>query len=355
MPDYGVLLDDEIWAYIKRSEEFYPPDAVGLSIKDQRAVYDRMCAAFHQGCPANVQTWDAPFGGVACRRYEVGPSGVTVVYYHGGGFVVGGLDSHDDICAEICAQTGFRVISVDYRLAPEITFPGCFEDAWAAFNAIAAAHPGDIVLAGDSAGGNLAAAVAHHARGRVEGRIKGQVLIYPGLGGDWGQGSYVTHAHAPQLTVADMAFYQQIRAGGTPPKGDPRYAPLHDTDFSGLPPSVIITAECDPLSSDGESYRDAILNAGGQAVWIEERGLVHGYLRARRMSQRAAASFERIVKAITSLGAGDGAGQPGLAQKRSGLHGVGEGCTEPRQDRRRKLQLVDNRLFRWSLGIAKII
>ncbi|MBW4963128.1 alpha/beta hydrolase [Sulfitobacter sp. CW3] len=304
-PDYGVLLDDEIWAYMRRSDEFYPPDAVGLTIEDQRAVYNKMCAAFHQTHPDGVQTWDVTFGGVPCRRYEVGASDITVIYYHGGGFVVGGLDSHDDVCAEICAGTGYRVISVDYRLAPEVIFPGCFNDAYGAFEAIAAGHPGDIVLAGDSAGGNLAAAVAHYARGRVDGRIKGQVLIYPGLGGDRTRGSYVRHANAPQLTVADMEFYQQVRSGGEPPKGDPRYAPLHDTDFTGLPPSVMITAECDPLSSDGETYRDAVLAAGGQAIWVEEPGLVHGYLRARVMSQKAAVSFDRILRAISALGAGD--------------------------------------------------
>jgi acetyl esterase len=304
-PDYRVLLDDEIWAYMHRSETFYPPDAVGLTIEEQRAVYDRMCAAFHQGHPDGVKTWDAPFGGVPCRVYESDETDVTVVYFHGGGFVVGGLDSHDDLCAEICAQTGYRVISVGYGLAPEVTFPGCFNDAWAAFAAIAEAYSGPLLLAGDSAGGNLAAAMTHHARGRVDGRIRGQVLIYPGLGGDWGQGSYVLHANAPQLTVADMEFYQNIRAGGAPPKGDPRYAPLQDTDFSSLPPSVMLTAECDPLSSDGETYRDAILAAGGQAMWIEGQGLVHGCLRARMMSEKAAAFFGQVVQAIKSLGAGD--------------------------------------------------
>lgn len=304
-PDYRVLLDDEIWAYMHRSETFYPPDAVGLTIEEQRAVYDRMCAAFHQSHPDGVKTWDAPFGGVPCRVYEGDETDVTVVYYHGGGFVVGGLDSHDDVCAEICAQTGYRVISVDYGLAPEVIFPGCFNDAWAAFDAIAKAYAGPLLLAGDSAGGNLAAAMTHHARGRVDGRIRGQVLIYPGLGGDWGQGSYVLHANAPQLTVADMEFYQNIRAGGAPPKGDPRFAPLQDTDFSSLPPSVMLTVECDPLSSDGETYRDAILAAGGQAMWIEGQGLVHGCLRARMMSEKAAAFFGQIVQAIKSLGAGD--------------------------------------------------
>ena len=308
MPDYGALLDAEVWAYITRSEGFYPPDAVDLTIAEQRAVYDTMCAAFHQGRPATVTVTDEPLGGVSCRRYERGnsDSDITVIYYHGGGFVVGGLDSHDDICAEICDLTGYRVVSVDYALAPEHPFPRCFNDAWSAATAIAAQWRGPLLLAGDSAGGNLAAAVAHYARGRLDERIAGQVLIYPGLGGDWGQGSYVEHAEAPQLSTRDMEFYMKIRCGGAaPPQGDPRYAPLHDTDFAGLPPTVLITAQCDPLSSDGGAYRDALLAAGGQAVWTEEPGLVHGYLRARVMSQRAAESFDRVVAALTALGRGD--------------------------------------------------
>lgn len=303
-PDYRVLLDEEIWAYMDRSDSFYPPDAVSLTIDQQRAVYNRMCAAFHQPHPDGVRTWDVAFGGVPCRVYEADTSAITVVYYHGGGFVVGGLDSHDDVCAEICAATGYRVISVDYALAPEAVFPACFNDAWAAFQAIAAAYDGGIVLAGDSAGGNLAAAVAHTARASFQGRIAGQVLIYPGLGGDRSKGSYITHANAPQLTVADMEFYQQVRSGGAPPVDDPRYAPLHDTDFTDLPPTVILTVACDPLSSDGEAYAAAINGAGGQAHWHEAAGLVHGCLRARVMSRKAAAFFDQVTAAIGAVGVG---------------------------------------------------
>lgn len=306
-PDYQKLIDAEMWDYIARSESFYPPDAVDLTITDQRRVYNEMAAAFHAGRPEGVRTWDEPHGGVPCRRYEVGPSDVTVIYYHGGGFVVGGLESHDDVCAEICARTGYRVVSVDYGLAPETIFPGCFEDAWAAFNGISTAFAGDLLLAGDSAGGCLAAAMAHHAREHGDNsRLAGQVLIYPGLGGLSDRGSYVEHADAPQLKTSDMVFYQKLRTGGgTVPAGDPRYAPLQDSAFSDLPPTMIFTAQCDPLASDGEQYRDALCGAGGQAVWFNEAGLVHGYLRARGMSERARDSFDRIVAAVAALGRRD--------------------------------------------------
>ena len=307
MADYTVLIDDEVWAYIRRTDSFYPPDAVDLSVDEQRKVYDRMCAAFRAPRPEGVMSWDESYGGVSCRRYEVSASDVTVVYYHGGGSVVGSLESHDDICAEICARTGYRVIAVDYALAPEKPFPKCFEDCWSAFEAIRTHWSGPIVLVGDSAGGNRAAAVAHFARGKEGDRAVGQVLMYPGLGTRRTHyGSYVEHAQAPHLTMRDVEFYRLVRTGGVESAVyDPRHNPLQDSDFSQLPPTVIVTAQCDPLSSDGEEYRDAILAAGGKAVWFEEPGLVHACLRARNMSARARVFFDRVVDAIDALGKGD--------------------------------------------------
>ncbi|WP_420584622.1 alpha/beta hydrolase [Ruegeria sp.] len=299
--DYERLIDEETWAFIKRTAESYPEDAVGRSIEDQRRVYDAMCQDFRQPRPDSVNAQDRSADGVPVRVYTAGDPTRTVVYFHGGGFVVGGLDSHDDVCAEICAQTGYRVVAVDYRLCPEHVHPAQFRDSWTATNWVAQEYGDPIVLAGDSAGGNLAAAVAHHARGRLDGLL-GQVLIYPGLGGDTSAGSYVEHAHAPLLTLDEIRFYERVRCGGAAPDADPSFAPLQDSDFSGLPPTVVVTADCDPLRDDGQVYCDGITAAGGQAHWINEPGLVHGYLRARSSVKRAADSFERISVAIEALG-----------------------------------------------------
>lgn len=301
--DYERLIDEETWAFIRRTAESYPDGAVDLSIEDQRRVYNAMCAEFRQPRPDGVSVQDISADGVPVRVYTAGDPTRTVVYFHGGGFVVGGLDSHDDVCAEICAQTGYRVVSVDYRLCPEHVHPAQFDDSWTALNWVAQEYSGPIVLAGDSAGGNLAAAVAHHARGRVEG-IVGQVLIYPGLGGDTSQGSYVEHAQAPLLSRDDILFYEKMRCGGEAPANDPSFAPLQDTDFSGLPSTVVVTADCDPLRDDGPAYCQKITAAGGYAHWINEPGLIHGYLRARVSVKRAADSFERISVAIEALGLG---------------------------------------------------
>ena len=308
--DYERLIDSEVWAFIRRTDEWFPPETIGLQIERQREIYDAMCRAFHAGRPTDVATQDLTMDvagrSLPARRYlRAGTSpSATIVYYHGGGFILGGLDSHDDICAELCAGTGYDVISVDYRLAPEHLHPAAFDDAVAAFTWAAATNDLPIVLCGESAGGNLAAAVAHATRDHAR-TASGQVLIYPILGGDMTRGSYVTHADAPMLSTRDVLFYRDVRFGAGGYVEDAPVAPLADRDFSGLPPTIVFTAQCDPLSSDGEAYRDRILAAGGRAAWREEPGLVHSYLRARRMSRRAAEGFDRIVAAVASLGKGE--------------------------------------------------
>jgi acetyl esterase len=312
MTDYSKLIDAETWAFIDRTNSYYPPDAVDRSIAEQRHTYDRMCREFHAGYPERVTAEDAvipaaaPERAVPVRIYRnAAPDpAALVLYFHGGGFVVGGLESHDDVCAEICERTGYEVLSVDYRLSPEHIHPAAYEDCRAAFEWAAADDERPLLLAGDSAGGILAAAVAHTVRGHKRAPI-GQVLIYPGFGGDQTKGSYVTHAEAPLLTVRDMAFYKDVRTGGKDVSNDVTFAPFADPDFSGLPPTVIVSAECDPLSDDGREYRDRVNRAGGKAAWFNERGLVHGYLRARHTVGRARESFARIVEAVRALGKGE--------------------------------------------------
>lgn len=307
MTDYRTLIDEDTWAFIDRTSAFYPRDATDNSIERRRDVYNRMCREFFAGYPEGVSAENKfialPGRRIQIRRYRAMryDAHAVVIYYHGGGFVVGGLDSHDDICAEVCHRTGYEVVAVDYRLAPEHPHPASFEDAFAAYQWVTEGYDIPIVLAGDSAGGNLAAAVAQAAR-KLKTRPIGQMLIYPLLSDDMKGSSFVRHAQAPMLTMSDLQYYRGVRTAGRTVVHDASFAPLSDTDFSGLPPTIIITAEYDPLSSDGETYRDRILDAGGKAWWHEEAGLVHGYLRARHIVARARESFTRIVDAIRMLG-----------------------------------------------------
>ncbi|RUT89838.1 alpha/beta hydrolase [Mesorhizobium sp. M7A.T.Ca.US.000.02.1.1] len=307
---YETRLDPALWAYIDAVNGWYPPEILGLPIDKQRAVYDRMSRAFHQGRPPGVKAGDGLIAAagrdIPIRRYRLAGKAAQamVIYYHGGGFILGGLESHDDICAELCAGTGFDLLSVDYRLAPEHVHPAAFDDAITAFEWAAATSGLPLVLCGESAGGNLAAAVAQATRRHIRAAV-GQVLIYPELGGDDTAGSYIEHANAPLLSVADIAFYRDVRSARRQSPDDPTFSPLRDTDFSGLPPTVIVTAQCDPLSSDGETYRDRIVAAGGKAWWHEEPRLVHSFLRARTNVPAAAEAFARVVGAVAALGRGE--------------------------------------------------
>lgn len=296
--DYQTLIDDATWAFIRRTEACYPTDTASRTIADQRSIYDAMARSFHRGYPPGVTVRDEKIGDVPCRRYT--GAHPTVIYLHGGSFVLGGLHSHDDVCAEISARTGFQVIAADYRLAPEHPHPAAYDDALAVARAVATTGP--YLLVGDSAGGTLAASVAQSLRN--DAPATGLVLIYAGLGADPDHGSYSTHAHAPMLTRADILSYRQVRQeGGSTSINDPTAAPMRDTNFTGLPPTIAFSAECDPHADAGRDYCARITASGGQATWHLERGLVHGYLRARHSVPRAAASFDKIINAISTLGA----------------------------------------------------
>ncbi len=298
------ITDPEVLEFIARTDSFYPPNTVGSPIAEQRRVYDEMCAAFRQPRPAGVvvtdETIDGPGGPIPQRRYvPASADPATVVYYHGGGFVVGGLESHDDVCAEIAVATGCPVVSVDYRLCPEHIHPAAYDDSLAA--ARAAVAEGPVILAGDSAGGNLAAAVAQTLRGAA---IKGQVLIYPGLGGEGlDLPSYTECAEAPLLTARDVRFYRGVRAGGDVPEDDPTFFPLAAGDFSGLTRCFISAAGVDPLRDDGVEYVRRLIGAGVTAYCVVEPQLPHGHLRARTTSHRAREAFGRILDAIREFAA----------------------------------------------------
>jgi acetyl esterase len=300
--DYSIRIDAETWGFINKVKNHYPPDTVDLDVFSQRKVYNTMCGAFRQAYPTGVTAKNCLANDVPLRCYQRhgADAAAVVLYCHGGGFVVGGLDSHDDVCAEICDQTGFAVVSVDYRLSPEHVHPAAYDDCLAAFHWVREHYNLPLVLAGDSAGANLAAAVAHTVR--TVTALAGVVLIYPSLGPLKSTGSYAEHAHAPLLSIDEMAFYEAIRSNGADTTSDANFAPLLDNDFSGLPPTVAVSAECDPLCDDSEEYCAVIQGAGGSAIWINEVGLVHGYLRARHTVKRARDSFTRIVAAIDAFG-----------------------------------------------------
>jgi len=304
--------DPEVVAFIERTLDFYPADAFTYTVEQNRAVYDRYCAAFRQERPPGLAVHDftiaaaKPSRLIPARRYKPAHAGphdeVAVLYLHGGGMVVGGLHSHDDVCAELSLRTGLEVVAADYRLAPENPHPAFTDDAEAAFLHLAQSGK-RVVVAGDSAGGNLTAALCLRRKAAGDPRPIGQVLIYPGLGGDPRRGSYIENAEAPLLRTDEALSYFRVISGGRERSEvtDPDIMPLKARDFSGLPPAFIVSADIDPLRDDARDYADAIRKAGGIAAYRNEPELVHGYLRARVMSQRAALSFSAICEAVARL------------------------------------------------------
>lgn len=288
-----------ILEFLEICDGFYPPDAVEASIAQQRAWYDALCARFDRPLPKGMATEDGRIGAVAIRRYM--PAAIrtaAVLYYiHGGGFVVGSLESHHAICAEIADRAGAELVSVDYRLAPEHVWPAQTDDCFAVLtHLLADGHK--VVLIGDSAGGNLAAGLAIRARDAGLSGIVGQALIYPALGGDLVSGSYTEMAEAPGLTTADVAYYRAVLQA---PADDVVAYPLLSASLAGLPPAYITVAHFDPLRDDGWHYAERLRQAGVEATFRDEPQMVHAWLRARHMSEGAHRGFDALCEAIAGM------------------------------------------------------
>ncbi|MCV9999892.1 alpha/beta hydrolase [Pararhizobium sp. YC-54] len=289
-----------ILAFHKRCEAFYPADAVDASIEQQRAWYDALCAEFDAPSPEGLTRRDEIVGGrVPVRRYR--PAEIAtqtrLFYIHGGGFVVGSLQSHDAICAEISHAAKAELVSIDYRLAPEHVWPAAFDDCYEVLVWLLADHR-PLVVVGDSAGGNLAAGMTLKAKVEAIGGIVGQVLIYPGLGGDLVSGSYAEMAEAPGLSTADVAYYRDVLKA----PGENAFAhPLKAVDFSGLPPAYITSAHFDPLRDDAALYAQRLIAAGVSVTYRDEPQMIHAWLRARHMSEGAREGFKHLCRGVSDL------------------------------------------------------
>jgi len=229
---------------------------------------------------------DGPGGPVPVRTYRPGTPGPhpTVVFFHGGGFVIGDLDTHDDHARLLCRDVDAVVVSVDYRLAPETPFPGGYDDCLAAYRWVvehAADLGGDVArlaVAGDSAGGNLAAAVALAARD-AGSPLRAQLLLYPAVdfvpGDD--HASRVENASGYLLTAEDMRWFGDHYLSDVAHAEDPRASVLKAPDLSGVAAAVVATAEYDPLRDEGEAYATALEAAGVHVVRRRYDGLIHGF------------------------------------------------------------------------------
>jgi acetyl esterase len=244
-------------------------------------------------------TIPGPAGDLTARVYRPEQDGAvpTVVLFHGGGWVIGDLDTHDNMARSICRDGEAVVVSVDYRLAPEAPFPAAVEDALAATRWVAshlADFGGDdrLAVAGDSAGGNLAAVVAQQLRDAGGPALAGQLLVYPAVDVTGEYASRWENAEGYFLDLPTMAWFMDHYAADAALHEDPRISPLRHTDLSGLPPAVVVTAEYDPLRDEGEAYVEALRAAG---VPVEVRrfdGMIHGFFDMGAFSPGAQAAID---------------------------------------------------------------
>lgn len=263
------------------------PNAHLLPIEQARANFEALFAGLRPGenvAATSDHRIPVEGGEIPARSYR--PSHTAglglVVYFHGGGWLLGSVESHDTICRSLANASGAIVLNVGYRCAPEARFPAAVEDAWAATrwahsNAAAlGADPARLAVAGDSAGGNLAAVVAQRARDEGAPSLRFQLLVYPVTSADLTTGFDLAY-EGYFLYRDEMQWHQDHYLSSPAERTDPRVSPLLGA-AEGLPPAQIQAAECDPLHLQAEAYRDHLQAAGVPVDYHVYAGMIHGYL-----------------------------------------------------------------------------
>ena len=255
-------------------------------------------------------TADGPLGPIPLRVYR--PAGApastplaVLVFFHGGGWVIGDLETHDVLCRQLTAGSGVSVVSVDYRLAPEHKFPAAVDDAWAATRWVVA-HAGELAVdasrlavGGDSAGGNLAAVVALLARGKGAPAIAVQVLIYPVTDLVGETRSYRDFAEGYLLTREGMRWFIAHYLTAEAEAADWRASPLRAQSLAGLPPALIVTAGFDPLRDEGEAYAERLRDAGVRVDSVCYGGMIHGFVPMGRLLDTAGRAISLIAGSLS--------------------------------------------------------
>lgn len=245
-------------------------------------------------------------GEITVRVYKpagLGPHPV-LVFYHGGGWVIGDLYTHDGICRSIVNAAGCAVAAVDYRLAPEFKYPVPVEDSYAGLLWVVAnatrlgLDPARIAVGGDSAGGNLAAVMTLLARDRRGPRLLLQVLVYPVTNYDFDTTSYRENATGFVLTTEDMRWFWRHYLAREEQGREPLASPLLAKSLADLPPALVITAGCDPLRDEGEAYAARLRDSGVAVTLTQYPGMFHGFLRMTRILDQSRVLLDEIAGAL---------------------------------------------------------
>ena len=308
-----MALDPQAKAYLDQIAAAEVRDVPWISVREARAQME--VGALMLGRPPAVGrietiTFPGPSGPVRLRiTTPEGPGPFpALIYFHGGGFVVGSLSSHDHLCRALTNAARVAVVSVDYRLAPEHPFPAAPDDAEAATTWIGdpanaaplGIDPTRLAVGGDSAGGNLATVAARRARDRGGPRLALQVLLYPVTDSDLDTPSYREHPEGFLLTRAAMAWYWDQYVPEPSDRTHPDAAPLRAADLSGLPPALILTAEHDVLRDEAEAYAQRLDASGVPVRLTRYDGMIHGFLRRHGVFTQGQTALAEVARALTS-------------------------------------------------------
>lgn len=279
--------DPQVQQFLQLYESMDVPELHELSPPQAREVQEQLSQADPDIDLPTVEdrTIDGPAGEIPIRLYDPRTDDEQtslLVYFHGGGFVVGSLDTHDGVCRKLADETGYPVLSVDYRLAPEHPFPAGLNDCYAAVEWASSAHDelntdGRVVLAGDSAGANLAAGVSLLARDRDGPDIAAQLLVYPVAGDATETEAYEQNSEGYFLTTETMEWFHEQYVDDDIDEGNIYASPRLAADLSNLPPATVVTAGFDPLRDDGTAYAARLADAGNEVTHHNFEGMIHGF------------------------------------------------------------------------------
>ena len=300
-----MTLDPQAQFILDLTESSTRPPLESLDPPAARVQYAEMVAAVSGEPPTGVATDEGtipgPGGELPTRLYR--PQGAEgplpiLIYFHGGGFVIGDRDTHDIPCRRLSLGAACLVVSVDYRLAPEYAFPAPVDDAWAATRWVVdhatelGGDPDRVAVGGDSSGGNLAAVVCHMAKRDGGPRLAYQLLIYPATDLTGSMPSHATLSHGYRLTTELLDWFtaHYFREGGD--RDQLISSPLFAEDFADLPPALVLTAGYDPLRDEGSAYADKLRDVGVETEVVEYGGMIHGFITMGGVVDAAVESME---------------------------------------------------------------
>jgi acetyl esterase len=316
--DMPVTLDTDAALVYQVFKDSGRPAYETVTPQEARELYLKGCLAASPAPPELAQiaplAIPAPHGVIPARIYtpkkrrEAGALGPALVFFHGGGWVIGNLDTHDVACRKLAHEGELTVIAVDYRLAPEHKFPAAVEDAIAATGWIAA-HAGELgidasrlAIGGDSAGGNLAAVVALSARNSGGPAIAGQLLVYPATDFSMDQPSHSEPETSVLLTHSVIRWFRDHYFNGPDDGEDWRASPARAESFAQLPPAFVLTAGADPLRDEGAEYAERLREAGVAVTYRHFAGQFHGFFTMGKFLQQSNIAINEMGAWLKALG-----------------------------------------------------